>query len=215
MIEHFDSKPEPSARPVAERPPSQPETANRPLPQLKRFTCHSTEEVNKLLSAAERYAAGVHVKDIITIVLNTGLSVGELRDLRWKDVDLEARHMYVSTRGLKRKVPFGPKTLEVFQARRERQTDSELVLGKSPQSVIRRVTQQIRTLSNNIGKSRFTLASLRHTFVMRWVRHGSDDLLLDQILGFRTWTPKVRWLLSAEQRYSLAAEFQARLEVQE
>ncbi len=92
----------------------------------------SPEEVAALLTAANGDPTTRDVRDVITTVVNTGLRSNELRDLRWADIDLKERRLFVNTWKTRtmRMVPFGPSILKLLQGRRKRDPHSDYVLGE-------------------------------------------------------------------------------------
>jgi integrase len=153
------------------------------------------------------------VHDVIVIVSNTGLRGGELRDLRWKDVDLAKCNIFVGhamSRG--RVVPFGSKTLRIFESRREEQSETEFVLGCFPEKTMFRVTRQLRELAKALGVDRISCAVLRHTCANRLMRSGASVQSLMAILGWSSPFTRMKSLISDDQRYALAALDQARIE---
>jgi len=170
------------------------------------------DEIQALLSAAAKGRSAPDVKDIVSLVVFTCLGPGELRELRWGQVDLTNRWMLVESKGYVRQVPFGNTVLRILEARKERQPDSEFVLGSSPKGLLHRVSHQLRTLSKGICKSSVNLRSLRCTFMSRWVNSGGNIHSLCYIAGYRATYSSMRMLLARERLYRVGAEHQRRLE---
>lgn len=154
--------------------------------------------------------------DVCTILSNTGIRIGELRELGWASVDLQKRQLVVNPKTFyMRTVPFERKTLQVLEARRDRQPESEYVLGESPHRVLDRISRQLRTLSVVVGVSRISLNVLRHTFFTRLFNSGASILTLYVIGGYRSYGHLLKSFVSPERRYEIAVRDQARLEEQE
>jgi integrase len=67
--------------------------------------------------------------EAVTIISNTGIRAGELYSLRWADVDVRRRKLVVNANSFyERSVPFGPKTPQILELRREREPEAEYVL---------------------------------------------------------------------------------------
>ena len=165
----------------------------QPAAALRIRRAPSAQEIAELVSTASRELETLDVRDVVSIIANTGIRSGELCGLRWEDINFEERYITIRAgRGLHlRRVPFGSKVLEILMARREREPVSEFVFGKSPRLVIERVSRQCRSLSARICTNLVTLHALRLAFYKRWVESGGSAQALGLISG-RTYTPKTR-----------------------
>ena len=67
----------------------------------------STEQLRQLLSISRENPKLQDLYDVITIVSNTGIRNGELRNLRWTDVDFQKCQLRIDCLR-SRHVPFGP-----------------------------------------------------------------------------------------------------------
>jgi integrase len=172
-------------------------------------------EIRAILSAAAASPIALDVQDVVTLIVFTCVRPGELRDLRWEEIDLTNRSMLVSSKGDSRQVPFGNTVLRVLQARRKRPGHSEFVLGSSPHRVLHRVSRQLHVLSEGICKNTVNLRLLRVTFMERWVNSCGDLQALSYIAGYRSDYSSMKTLLTRYQLYAIAAEHQRRLEEQE
>ncbi len=168
------------------------------------------KQVNELITFSNEHS-DLDLGDVVKVILNTGLRVSELCKLRWADVDHLKLQLVVhdAKSACRRVVPFGPKTLKILEARRERHPASEYVLGKSPRGLVNRISLQLRTQP---GLKRLALNTLRHTCFYRLFNSGASFNSLWVIggwksrLGFKT-------LLSAERQYEIAARDQALIEL--
>ena len=132
----------------------------RRKPRVHSWATLSNEQISKILSLSERDPLVHDIRDVVLIATGTGIRAGELRDLQWTDVDLSRRELTIrSNSGSIRKVPLGDETLGVFEARRARQPELELVLGVSPRRVIERVSRKLAVLSKSIGSGVFRCIS--------------------------------------------------------
>lgn len=174
-------------------------------------TSPSSEEIASLLAAAGETPLAEDVRDVVTILLHTGMRPSELCELRWSDVDFEERSITInSPKTLRaRRIPIAGKTIDVLRARRERQPSTDYVFGQRPRSVLNRVARRINLLCDRIGARRITLHSFRHAFAEWWCNSGGDCWLLASIMGFRL---THRNLINISHLYDSAARFQAQLE---
>jgi integrase len=157
----------------------------RRKPRVHSWATLSNEQISKILSLSERDQLVHDIRDVVLIATGTGIRAGELRDLQWTDVDLSRRELTIrSNSGSIRKVPLGDETLGVFEARRARQPELELVLGVSPRRVIERVSRKLAVLSKSIGIGSISMYLLRRTFAARLVNSGANIWSVMGIMGW-------------------------------
>lgn len=146
----------------------------------------------------------------IMIALHTGIRVGELSALQWKDIDLEEGTLYVrrnllrvqndaeqkSTEGgtriviqkpkssdSARVIPLPPGLLAVLQEHR-REDNCYVVSGtKYPWAEPRTIQYRFQSILKKCGLESFNFHLLRHTFATRCVSMGLDVKSLSEILG--------------------------------
>ena len=166
-------------------------------------------EFTALIAAAEGEPYELDLKEISTLVFCTALRVDELFYLRWDDVDLDKRMIFV--RGGRdrdeRRVPFADTTEAILRARRARGPQAAYVLGSSPERVLVAVSERLKALSIRVLKRPITLHTLRLGFLAWWSSVGGNRGQLALIAGTR-----VRWSDPAgpkENLYVAAAKFQA------
>jgi integrase len=110
-------------------------------------------QVRLLLEVSAKNQGMQDLHDILRVLLNTGIRPGELKRLRW--VDLDAAENLVLIRAQKaesdRSVFCDPATFSILSSRRKRYSDSEFVLGSNPELVFRRAMQHLRTVSAALG----------------------------------------------------------------
>lgn len=174
----------------------------------------SAKEFNALLATAGEDPRFGDLKDTVVILFHTGMRAGEIGELRWSDVDFEKRQMLVRNKKNSRirRVPFGQKVLRVLKARRAGDLDTKFVVGKSPHRVLRRVSQHLRELSPASRTTPITLYVLRHSFMVRWMAAGGGIDELGFVTGLAAPTRSLKRLISPDQLYLSAANFQAQLE---
>jgi integrase len=174
----------------------------------------SQKEYALLLAAAERLPDSDDLKDALVILYHTGLRAGELCQLRWIDVMFDQHLMVINSRktGQRRRVPFASKVLQVLQARRRRDPGSTFVLGKIPKRSLKRVVNQLATVSSSVRKSPTTLRTLRVTFITRWCNAGGNLEELGHIAGISSPFGRFQSLASPEHLFDAAGKFQAQLE---
>jgi integrase len=133
----------------------------------------SLDELRLILAISAKEPNLRDLHDILIIISNTGIRSGQLRELRWADIDSQHRRFVVgknSRRGYEHYVRFGPRTYQMLEARREREPETEYVFGTSPRAFLVRCSRQLRTVSETIGVEHISLSALRRTFFVRWVQ---------------------------------------------
>ncbi|WP_437656592.1 tyrosine-type recombinase/integrase [Sorangium sp. So ce1182] len=168
----------------------------------------SVEDVELVLSLA--YPAA---KIALTLAVDAGLRAGEIRGLRWMDVDLDAAQLIVRQTiydgevdtpksGHERMVPLTPRLLRVLRdaAANQRKALTAPVAPSSKgtvwgESSLLHAFQRVLAKAN-LPKSR--LHDLRHYFVTRCFRIGADAPTVQALAGHQH--------LSVTQRYAHTSE---------
>jgi integrase len=171
----------------------------------------STEQLRQLLSVLREIPELQDLYDVVTIVSNTGIRTGELRNLRWTDVDFQKCQLRIDCLH-SRQVPFGPKTRQILEVRREREPQSTYVLGESPSAIQARVSNQLRMVCDGFAESRVTLLLLRRTFFERMIYFGCDPHSLMKIGGYRSPYSAMKCLLDGNQLIEIAIRYLSQIE---
>ncbi len=172
------------------------------------------EEQRRLLRMAER--ARARDRAIVVLLLYTGLRLAELVALDVDDVKMSARKGVVIVRSGKgdayREVPLNALVRQVLDEwlaeRRARAGEGEraVFVGRSGQRLSKRsVDDVVRGLGKDAGVS-LSAHILRHTFLTRLVRQGSDLVLVAELAGHRR--------LETTRRYSLPSDIDRLLAVE-
>ncbi|NBB86990.1 MAG: tyrosine-type recombinase/integrase [Bacteroidetes bacterium] len=139
------------------------------------------------------------LRDAILLAVCTGLRRGELLNLRWEDVDLKGRRIYVRNRdgfrtksGSERVVPVRGPAFQVLRRLEDvRPADSGPVLldrrGKPLRSgrLSRRFKDMVRAAKVK-GRERLRFHSLRHTTGAWLASKGVSARIIQEILGHAT-----------------------------
>jgi site-specific recombinase XerD len=176
----------------------------------------TVEEQRRLLRIAER--AGARDRAIVVVLLYTGLRLAELVALDVGDLRISARKGVVIVRSGKgdayREVPLNALVRQVLDEwlaeRKNKAVDEDgeqpLFVGRSGRRLSKRsVDDVVRGLGNDAGIS-LSAHILRHTFLTRMVRQGSDLVLVAELAGHRR--------LETTRRYSLPSDIDRLLAVE-
>jgi len=174
----------------------------------------SEDEQRRLLRMAER--APARDRAIVVVLLYTGLRLAELVALDVDDVRISARKGLVIVRTGKgdayREVPLNALVRQVLEewipARAGPSPDREraFFLGRSGRRLSKRsVDDVVRGLGEDAGV-KLSVHILRHTFLTRLVRQGSDLVLVAELAGHRRLETTRRYSLPSDADRLLAVE---------
>jgi site-specific recombinase XerD len=175
----------------------------------------TVEEQRRLLRIAER--ARARDRAIAVVLLYTGLRLAELVALDVGDLRMSARKGVVIVRSGKgdayREVPLNALVRQALdewlaerKARVDDANDKALFVGRSGRRLSKRsVDDVVRGLGKDAGVS-LSAHVLRHTFLTRMVRQGSDLVLVAELAGHRR--------LETTRRYSLPSDIDRLLAVE-
>jgi integrase len=129
-----------------------------------------------------------HLKPLVLVALNTGLRRGEFFNLKWADVNFEARMLTVvaasAKSGKRREIPLNAEALAVLSAWRERQGNHDgLVFPGADGARLTNVNKSWKGVVKIAGLVNFNFHDLRHSFASRLVQAGIDLNTVRELLG--------------------------------
>ena len=144
----------------------------------------SNGEVSKLLSGCSP-----RIGRIITIFLLTGMRLGELAYLRWKDIDFIHRLIHIQNRGdwtpkghKPRVIPLHPVVEDIFLSL-PRQDEQDYVLGtRSGKPIDSYLRWEILRCAKRVGV-KANVKMFRSTFASNLVMSGVDIFTVSKLLG--------------------------------
>ncbi|MCX5814014.1 MAG: site-specific integrase [Proteobacteria bacterium] len=147
---------------------SRPEVNNT----MDRWLTH--EEEAKLLAESP-----VWLKEIIVLAVNTGLRQGEILSLKWSQIDIFRKTLYISEQKNKEKdtLPLNRNAMEILKTRmRIRQLDNNYVFfnGQGNKIDARNLLRTFYRVCKNAKIENLRFHDLRHTFATRLVQTGVD-----------------------------------------
>jgi integrase/recombinase XerD len=158
----------------------------------------SEEQVRALLNTIDtKSAIGFRDWTIILTLLDTGIRVSELTDLKLDDVNLMQRCLKVRGKGNKeRVVPIGisvqraiAKYITKYRTNPIYPLSDNLFLNRDGMPLTpNRIQSIIETYANRAGITgvRASPHTFRHTFAITYLRNGGDVFTLQRILGHET-----------------------------
>jgi len=139
------------------------------------------QEIYRLLNAARDLLDIA----IVSLLAETGLRASELLSLRWADVDLEAREVYVrgAKYGEERVVFLGDISKRALDALRQYRASEDRVVPMTYTALYKRLKTLAARAGIDPGKVRPHI--LRHTFATESLKRGLPLPALQRILGHR------------------------------
>ncbi|MCA1729840.1 MAG: tyrosine-type recombinase/integrase [Actinobacteria bacterium] len=169
------------------------EPMHQPLDQ--QITFLEDEEAEQLLSFSQNTLDSLRDAVVIRLMLDTGVTVGEVRALLKSDLDLEAAQIQLGGPGSHlapraRRLPDETvKTLQSYLDMRKDETP-ELVIGRAarPVTTSKSLQNAIWKRCDQVGLPHLSPMVLRHTFAIRLLKRGATLNELKEALGVRDTT---------------------------
>lgn len=147
------------------------------------------EQVKKIVTYKPKKAIERRVHVMILLILDTGLRINEVLNLRKEDVDLDNMLIKVQKgKGDKQRiVPFSMALRRILfkHINTHSNSRSEFVFSTASGSrqAYRNATNFLKTIGTRVGKPNLRFHLLRHTFATAYIRSGGNVALLRKILG--------------------------------
>ena len=169
------------------------EPMHQPLDQ--QITFLEDEEANQLLSFPINRPEDARDASVMRLMLDTGVTVSEVRGLLKSDLDLEAAQIHLGGPGshlaqrTRRLTEETVGTLRDYLAMRRDETP-ELIVGRAarPVATSKALQSAIWKRCEQVGLWRVSPMVLRHTFAIRLLRRGATLNDLKEALGVRDTT---------------------------
>ena len=155
----------------------------------------TVEEAGRLLESSS-----AHLRPIVLCALETGMRRGEILNMRWADLDLERRVVFVgeTKTGIPRYVPISSRLKEILERHPRRPGCDHVFIGRHGIGKGWKPFQDVRTSFGNAcrkaGIVDFRFHDLRHTAASHMVMAGVPIKVVGEILGHTT--------VSMTERYS-------------
>jgi integrase len=152
--------------------------------RLERVTISREDEL-ALLKHSPAY-----LQDMILFALNTGLRCGDIFDLKWEEVDVEARRiarkMQKSQKMLR--APLNDKACEILKAWAAVRKCPYVFYNQLTGDRFRDLKASLSKAVKDAGLERITWHIFRHTFVSRLFENGTDIATVKELAGHSTVT---------------------------
>jgi integrase/recombinase XerD len=169
------------------------EPMHQPLDQ--QITFLEDEEAEQLLSFPQNTPNSLRDAVMIRLMLDTGVTVGEIRGLLRSDLDLDAAQIHLGGPGshlaprVRRLSDETVKTLHRYLERRKDETP-ELIIGRAahPVTTSKSLQNTLWKRCDQVGLPHVSPMVLRHTFAIRLLKRGATLHELKEALGVRDTT---------------------------
>jgi len=169
------------------------EPMHQPLDQ--QITFLEDEEAEQLLSFPQNSLDSLRDAAMVRLMLDTGVTVSEIRGLLKSDLDLEAAQVQLGGPGshlAPRVRRLTDETIEVLRRYLAARGDEtpELVVGRAarPVATSKSLQNALWKRCEQVGLPRVSPMILRHTFAIRLLRRGATLAELKEALGVRDTT---------------------------
>jgi site-specific recombinase XerD len=169
------------------------EPMHQPLDQ--QITFLDDEEAEQLLSFPQNTLDDLRDAVLIRLMLDTGVTVGEIRGLLRSDLDLDVAQIQLGGPGshlAPRAGRLPEETVETLRRYLERRRDEtpELVVGRAarPVATSKSLQNALWKRCDQVGLPRISPMVLRHTFAIRLLKRGATLIELKEALGVRDTT---------------------------
>ncbi|MFC5697493.1 tyrosine-type recombinase/integrase [Pseudomonas sp. GCM10022186] len=169
-----------------------------------------SERKQKLLPDLQAVAFTDHLKPMVVLTLNTGLRRGELFNLRWQDVNLQAKNITVAGEGTKtsetRHIPLNTEALSTLKAWKKQGDGSGYTFPGQDGERMTDVKTAWLELLKNAGVKDFRWHDLRHDFASRLVMAGVPLNTVRELLGHSDIKMTLRYAHLAPESKAAAVE---------
>ena len=147
------------------------------------------EEIIKLLSNCNK-----GLRPIVVVALNTGMRLGEILGLKWRDIDIQRGiiYLYNTKNGEKRELPVNEQVKTAF-IRTPKHPKSEFVFHLPDGSQRKDIRFSFFTALAKSAIKDFRFHDLRHTFASQLVMGGVDLNTVRELLGHKTMKMTLRY----------------------
>jgi len=151
------------------------------------------------------------LKSIVIIALNTGMRLGEILGLRWRDIDLKSGNitLWDTKNKEKRQVPINSTVIDTLMAV-NKSPDSDFVFpGRNPSAHIHQsyISHKFNRIRKQAGIKDFRFHDLRHTFASWLTMKGINLKTVQELLGHKDFKMTLRYAHLSPDHKKQAVEF--------
>lgn len=146
----------------------------------------------------------IRVYAIVEMLLQTGIRIAELSELRLKDIVKNQIHIAPIERHEERMVPINKPAQEALNRYlkiRENVTDDHVFITKTGRPfLIRNIRTSVERYFKIAEIKKATINDLKNTFIAHHLKHGVSIVILSKILGHKRFTTTRRYLKFIKDR---------------
>jgi integrase len=168
-----------------------------PMAQMKKiktgvqhFRYLAHEEIEKLLDACQQ-SPNPQLHVFVVTAINTGMRLGEITALEWKDVDFKRGMISVDNKEDHHTKNYEPRTIPMNDqlsevlARHPRRLDSPYVFARKTGEKFSKMRTSFENAVKRAGIPHVRFHDLRHTFASHLVMGGVDIRTVQELLGHK------------------------------
>ena len=142
----------------------------------------SIEECQRLIDSC----IAPHIRAIVTVALHSGMRLGEILNLHWRDIDFQSGFMLIrdSKNGEARPVPMDRTLVALFTAY-PRRAGGDLVFASPRGSRYTDVRVGFRNACTRAGITDFRFHDCRHSYASHFIMAGGELATLQRLLGHK------------------------------
>jgi len=140
------------------------------------------EEAERLVNACSGY-----LRNIVIVALNTGIRKSSILNLKWQDIDIKRRVIYLhdSKNGEKQEIPMNDTAKAVF-IQQPKNPASPYVFAKEDGTPFGDIKKGFLSVLAKLGVKDFKFHDLRHTFASQLVMGGIDLNTVRELMGHKS-----------------------------
>jgi len=162
------------------------------------------EEEDRLLDTSSE-----HLQPILIVALNTGMRLGEILNLEWRQINLDAQKIRVekTKSGKIRFIEINTLLLQEFLKLRSKSGNGQFVFpNPETRRPYRDIKKAFKGACKRAGINGLRFHDLRHTFATRLIEKGVDLITIKDLLGHSTVKITERYTHSNREQKRKAVE---------
>jgi len=166
------------------------------------------KEEDRLLEASSE-----HLRPILIVALNTGMRRGEILNLKWENIDFQAKEILVENTksGRPRTIDINSHLLnELVKLKNEAQDSQNVFLNPKTGEPYKKLQTSFNGTRRRAGIKNLRFHDLRHTFASRLVERGVDLIRVKELLGHSSVKITERYTHSNQEGRKKAVELLCR-----
>ncbi|MHA2217642.1 MAG: tyrosine-type recombinase/integrase [Candidatus Hodarchaeales archaeon] len=185
---------------------------NNPVRQIKFFSEKDNLKERILYKDEEERlfkSSSKHLRPILVVALNTGMRRGEILNLKWENIDFQAKEIRIENTksGRPRTIDINSHLLsELMKLKSEAKDSLYVFLNPKTGKPYKKLQTSFNGARRRAGIENFRFHDLRHTFASRLVERGVDLIRIKELLGHSSVKVTERYTHSNREEKKKAVE---------